>query len=160
MISGYDNVIFSTTKPVIALNRFAVSLDKKWADFLDKDEWELIINDQDINLKGTEFFFCKDSKMFSLHDEMGYSTDSDGEGCFYLIVKFMKSFAVKATIEQEIKNSMGDFNRDPYSSIIVLEDVYEYTIVTPVSPDIDEFSAFLMAILTESLLEKNEGVTH
>lgn len=153
MISGYDNVIFSNKTPAIALNRFTEALKRRWTDFLDDDEWTQIINSDDSRDKEIDFFFCKNSKMDSLHEENGYHLNSDGEGCFYLIVRAVKKFAAETTIENELKNSSGDLDRETYSSIIILDNLHEYTIVTPGDPKSNEFSAFLISILTESIVE-------
>lgn len=158
MISGYDNIIFSDTCPKVALYQFTDLIKKKWDSFLEEEEWsDILLNCQNVQ-KPIEFFFCKDKRMMSFHDKRGYSIDKNGEGCFSLYINFAKRFNASISIEKEIENSIGDFNRDPYEAKIVLNGIYEYTLVTPENPNTDEFSRFLIESLIQSLTRNIELV--
>lgn len=148
MITGYDNIIFSNKDPRHAMDKFTSSIKKRWPTFMDEEDWNSMLHNPNEKI---DFFFCKDEKMSDFHDENGYSINASGEGCFYVIVIFIEQFNANVTIEKEIENSHGDFNRDPYDAIIAFNSIYEYTIVTPDDPSEDEFSSFLVSSLIESL---------
>lgn len=153
MVTGYDNVIFSNAEPVRALRQFTRLLSTRWPHFLDETEWKNKLNHFTGKL---DFFFCKDDEMLAYYEEHDYSINDQGEDCFSIYVNSIDYFGANIIVEKELKNSILEnegslLNRDAYKANIVLNDIYEYTIVTPEDPKKNEFSNFLFSNLSNVL---------
>jgi len=80
-------------------------------------------------------FFYKDEAMLEHHDDNGYNTDFNGEGCFYIEAKKTKLIGIAKLFEFEGKS---DFN--PIDINLALTQVYYYLLTVPHIIEEDEFS--------------------
>ena len=80
-------------------------------------------------------FFYKDEKMLAHHDDNGYNTDLNGEGCFFIEAKKTKLIGIAKLFEFEGKS---DFN--PIDINLALTHVYYYLLTVPHIIEVDEFS--------------------
>jgi hypothetical protein len=96
-------------------------------------QWEYF-NQEEYDHRG--YFFWKNKKMLTLHDEKGYNTLINGEGCFCLELK-------------ETNLNCGakyfEFEQEPYDSFYndfycVFSKVYYYYLVLPEAIDENDFS--------------------
>ncbi|MBO9202436.1 MULTISPECIES: hypothetical protein [Niastella] len=104
------------------LKKFAESIGYKF-NIHTFHEWENI-------------FFYKDEQMLQYHDEKGYNTALNGEGCFGIEAKKnTKLIGIATLFEFE-----GDSNFDPHDINLVLNHVNYYLLVIPDIIEEDEFS--------------------
>ncbi|WP_223678282.1 hypothetical protein [Escherichia fergusonii] len=68
--------------------------------------------------------------MYSLFDEIGYSLNDHGEGCFMLVASMLNHLESKIKVLDVIYPE-NKRNTEQYDSIIMLRDVWEYTLVLP-----------------------------
>ena len=80
-------------------------------------------------------FFYKDEKMLQYHDEKGYNTELNGEGCFGIEAKKTKLIGIAKLFEFE-----GETNFDPYDINLAFNHVYYYLLVVPHIIEDDAFS--------------------
>jgi hypothetical protein len=100
------------------------------------------------SFEGSEnIFFYKDETMLEYHDEKGYNTELNGEGCFYIEAKKTKLIGIAKLFEFEGKS---DFN--PIDINLALTQVYYYLLTIPHIIEEDAFSGkihhSLQSILT------------
>jgi hypothetical protein len=82
-----------------------------------------------------DIFFYKDDAMLRYHEENGYNTDLNGEGCFYIEAKKTTLNGIATLFEFEGKS---DF--DPYDINLAFTQVYYYVLTIPHIIEEDEFS--------------------
>ena len=80
-------------------------------------------------------FFYKDEIMVQYHDEKGYNTELNGEGCFFIEAKEAKLIGIAKLFEFEGKS---DFH--PIDINLALTHVYYYLLTVPHIIEDDEFS--------------------
>jgi hypothetical protein len=80
-------------------------------------------------------FFYKDENMMHYHEENGYNTDLNGEGCFNLEAKKVKLNGIAKLFEFDGKS---DFR--PYDINLAFSQVYYYLLTIPHFKQEDEFS--------------------
>jgi hypothetical protein len=80
-------------------------------------------------------FFFKDEKMLHYHDEKGYNTELNGEGCFGIEAKKTKLIGIATLFEFE-----GVTNFDPHDINLAFKHVYYYLLTIPHIIEEDEFS--------------------
>jgi hypothetical protein len=115
------------------LKKYAESINFKF-DIDSFDEWEHI-------------FFYKNEIMLEYHDEKGYNTELNGEGCFFIEAKKTKLIGIAKLFEFEGKS---DFN--PIDINLALTNVNYYLLTVPHIIEDDEFSrkihGSILSILT------------
>jgi len=93
-------------------------------------------------------FFYKDDAMLRYHEENGYNTDLNGEGCFYIEAKKTKLIGIATLFEFE-----GVTNFDPIDINLAFKHVYYYLLTIPQIKEEDVFSKkihdLVLGILTK-----------
>lgn len=142
MITGVDYVFYSSRKPFDIESHFISSLKMKWEtpviDEFERTDYRL------------ELFFAKDKEMYSLFDENGYCLNKHSEGCFMLVSSMLKQLESKIKI-LDITYPESRRNTEPYSSTIMLRDIWEYTLVLPSEITEGDFSRDIYIYLENSL---------
>jgi hypothetical protein len=82
-----------------------------------------------------DIFFYKDENMRRYHDDKGYNTELNGEGCFYIEGKNAKLNGIATLFEFEGKS---DF--EPFDINLAFTQVYYYVLTVPHIVEDDEFS--------------------
>ncbi|MFD2909199.1 hypothetical protein ACFSX9_10705 [Flavobacterium ardleyense] len=80
-------------------------------------------------------FFFKDQTMFEHHDEIGYNTELNNEGCFNVEAKKTKLKGIATLFEFE---GESDFN--PFDINLVFTEVFYYVLTVPHLKEEDNFS--------------------
>ncbi|WNY82979.1 hypothetical protein NNQ28_00665 [Cronobacter dublinensis] len=110
----------------------------------------LIVDEFERSESRLELFFSKNKKMYSIFDETGYHLNENGEGCFMLISSMLDHFESKVKIIN-IGYPQSRSNTEPYDSVIMLRNIWEYTLVLPSEITEGDFSKdiyeFLEAVL-------------
>ncbi|MGI5662057.1 hypothetical protein [Escherichia coli] len=94
--------------------------------------------------------FCKDKEMYSLFDEIGYSLNDHGEGCFMLVSSMLNRLESKIKVLDVIYPE-NKRNTEQYDSIIMLRDIWEYTLVLPSEIAESDFSRDIYTYLENVL---------
>ena len=107
-------------------------------------QWEYF-NQEEYDHRG--YFFWKNKKMLTLHDEKGYNTLINGEGCF--------CFELKET-NLNCGAKYFEFEQEPYDSFYndfycIFSKVYYYYLVLPEAIDENNFSLKVFNTLREIL---------
>lgn len=95
-------------------------------------------------------FFAKNETMNQLHEEDGYSLNSEGEGCFMFCARSFSAFSSDA----EIFNIMvpdGMTNIERYQSKLLFVDLWEYTLVLPALIEESVFANKIHTFLIDAL---------
>ncbi|HCP1534160.1 TPA: hypothetical protein OCX72_004549, partial [Escherichia coli] len=90
MITGVDYVFYSNKKPFDIEEDFVSLLKMKWR--------ECIIDEFERTDSRLDLFFAKDKEMYSLFDEIGYSLNDHGEGCFMLVSSMLNRLESKIKV--------------------------------------------------------------
>ncbi|EPN1932680.1 hypothetical protein ACTV70_004308 [Cronobacter dublinensis] len=142
MISGIDYVFYSNKSPFDIEESFISLLKEKWVN--------LIVDEFERSESRLELFFSKDKEMYSIFDETGYHLNENGEGCFMLISSVLDQFESKVKIIN-IGYPQSRSNTEPYDAVIMLRNIWEYTLVLPSEITEGDFSkdiyGFLEAVL-------------
>ncbi len=80
-------------------------------------------------------FFYKDDSMLDHHDEEGYNTEINGEGCFNVEAKETKLNGIATLFEFD-----GESDFDPYDINLAFTQVYYYVLTVPHLVENDMFS--------------------
>ncbi|WP_186952714.1 hypothetical protein [Undibacterium umbellatum] len=121
-VTGADYTYFANIDPV----EIELAFVKKIKEFWPRPVMEVFERDED----GVEIFFAKDAEMDFGFATSGYSLNEDGEGCFMFYCRKFSLLQCEAllknvTAPDEIKDI------DDYSSTLVLNNIWEYTLVLP-----------------------------
>lgn len=130
MITGVDYVLYSNKSPVDIEMLFISAIKNKWRT--------LIINEFERNDLRLELFFAKDKEMYISFDDTGYSLNEHNEGCFMFVASILKKFDSEVKI-LNIFSPESKSNTAPYNSAIILNDIWEYTLVLPSEINESEF---------------------
>ncbi|ECC3256297.1 hypothetical protein ACLLH4_004685 [Salmonella enterica] len=142
MITGVDYVFYSNKKPFDIEADFITSLKMKWREFL--------IDEIERTDSRLELFFAKNKEMYSLFDEIGYSLNDHDEGCFMLVSSMLNHLESKIKI-LDIIYPESRRKTEPYDSIIMLRDIWEYTLVLPTEITESDFSRDIYTYLENVL---------
>lgn len=130
-ITGTDYTYFANIDPVEIELAFVRKIKKFWP----QPVIEVCERDDD----GIEIFFAKDAEMDFGFATSGYSLNEDGEGCFMFYCRKFPLLQCEALLgnvaaPDEIKDI------DNYSSTLVLNNIWEYTLVLPGLREKSDFS--------------------
>ncbi|MGG9106624.1 hypothetical protein [Escherichia coli] len=142
MITGVDYVFYSNKKPFDIEEDFVSLLKMKWR--------ECIIDEFERTDSRLDLFFAKDKEMYSLFDEIGYSLNDHGEGCFMLVSSMLNRLESKIKVLDVIYPE-NKRNIEQYDSIIMLRDIWEYTLVLPSEIAESDFSRDIYTYLENVL---------
>ena len=128
-ITGYDNVLYSNVSFHDIIDRFETVLRGYWPDFICLDDQEEY--DKSRYMDRQDRFYGKDQGMFDLHDEHGYNSLTNGEGCLYLSAVKVPQHDLLIEVRKEITPKPEFQGPDPYESSVILQSSWQYTLVTP-----------------------------
>jgi len=136
MITGVDYVIYTTISIFDIIDTFKYRIRERWTTF--------IVEEFDVEKdKRLELFFARDKAMNRFHDENGYTLDANGEGCFMILCEMRKNMNLDIFVKEQVHGLNGSPTM-AYDSMLIGNNLWEYSIVLP---DVVEDSAFCMFIM-------------
>lgn len=146
MISGVDYIFLSNIPPNNVEPKFILQLQLLWK--------KPVLEEFDRLPAYIEMFFAKNKMMSKLHERKGFFLDRNREGCFIWCARKIpllegKIKVIKWQTPKEMKNIA------PYNNYLVLEDVWEYTLVLPASIQESQFCHYIHKIMLGSLSIKS-----
>jgi hypothetical protein len=126
MITGTDTVFYSTISPFDVESTILRRLKGKW------QELHVVENVRDDAM--LEYLFGTSRAQYDAHDEGGFSITEDGQCTFMISVRRRAKLDVRITVNEIIEPDQGGIQPEPYASRLSAQDVWEYTVVTPMPP--------------------------
>lgn len=77
-----------------------------------------------------EYVLAKDKKTYNEYRENGYAENERGEGCFVILAKRINRLEYNIEITTKTEDDVEE-TIDPYSSVLILQDTWSYTLVLP-----------------------------
>ncbi|MEH0157095.1 hypothetical protein V6R21_23440 [Limibacter armeniacum] len=131
-MTGIDNVFYSNIPFNNIIEEFEGHIREYWTSYIvDKN----VFHNSNENIEKHERFYSKDENMLTEHDEYGFNSRINKQGCIYFIAVRKKHIDLKVNIIEEVNS-----NVEPYESQILLNDAWQYTLVTPEEIDKEGFS--------------------
>ncbi|MBS0026930.1 hypothetical protein ACTJJ0_00690 [Chitinophaga sp. 22321] len=124
-ITGTDLIFFSTKHPSEVTGVFVNLVKQKWQDPI-IDGLEEYLADTSGNV---DIFFEKDEEMTM--EDIGFTLNKNGEGSFRLISTFHEEIDFEVAVNREIIPMSEYSPKDPYPARMMIQHVYEYTLVLP-----------------------------
>jgi len=122
MITGLDYIYLSNVPPSIVIPRFKKKILRLWP--------MPIVEEFDRTNDKVELFFARDAQMNQQHEDLGYTLNIDGEGCFMLSARridFLQGDIHIINWKTPVKMA----NIEPYDAHLSLLNAWEYTLVLP-----------------------------
>ena len=143
MYTGEDHVVFSNKPATWVKQHFVKKIKEMWRE-------PIVEEDYDSTKDRLEIFFSKDELMSVIHEEKGYNTDLNGEGCFLFISTKKELLWSEVVILKEIR---PNDNRDEFDAELILHDSWSYTLVLPGTIDKNHFSKYVYDTLISVLIQ-------
>lgn len=96
-------------------------------------------------------FFYKNEGMLKYHQDRGYNTDLNGEGCFCIEAKLAKLNGKAALFEFD-----DDTSFEPYDIHLMFDRVFYYRLITPNEIIRCDFSAQVYQLLKQAISNTTE----
>lgn len=147
-ITGFDNVFFSNIGFKDIISNFEKELETISPNYIiDNTLLPVSSNSEERH----ERFYSKNQQMLEIHEEHGFNTKLNNEGCVYLIASKQKQFDFEIRVNQEIEPKPEFAEPDPYESRIIMNNSWQYTLVTPNSIDEEGVSKSIFDKLINSI---------
>lgn len=119
-------------------NDYSLISNKEFREFfpafvenLKRHDAQLIVEDVEIaEEESYEYLLAKDQKTYDEYQENGYAANERGEGCFVLLARRIDRLEYNVEVTTKTEDDVEEAI-DPYSSVLLLRDAWNYTLILP-----------------------------
>lgn len=160
MISGVDNMIFTTARPERVLTSALRAVRKRWPNVIigvaerPYREFRGKLRKNESPQDEAEFSVARNEAMVRHWDRHGYALMRDGDGPFAIFYRkrFATNYKLRRVTEPR-EDPKGMQAPDPYRAMLSCPWIGSFDIVTPEPPEDDPFSQWVYEVFCQACRE-------